>query len=318
MSEMPIPIKKAMRDAFLQEVLKGLDAGENIVFLSADFGAPVLDQIRERHPTRFINVGIAEQNLVNLATGYGLEGFTVYAYAIAPFITMRCYEQIRLNLAILSQLRPMNVNLVGVGAGFSYDVSGPTHHCLEDLSIMRTLPNLEVISPSDWITASHLFRYSMDNMGPKYLRFDAKPHPQIHSHITVANWRDGFIELQSGHDIALVATGIMTHKAQAVAAKLEAQGHSVGVVDLIKVKGFDSASLSQVLKNYKKVLSLEEGFIGKGGVDAAVSNLLQQSRIHAEFRAVGINDHYSFEIGSRDYLHQKNSLDVDSIVKAAV
>lgn len=314
----PLPIKKAMRDAFLQEVLRGMDAGENIVFLSADFGAPVLDQIRDRHPTRFINVGIAEQNLINLATGFGLEGFTVYAYAIAPFITMRCFEQIRLNLAILSQLRPMNVNLVGVGAGFSYDVSGPTHHCLEDLSIMRTLPNVQVISPSDWITAASLFRYSADHMGPKYLRFDAKPHAAIHSPITDTQMLDGFIELKQGTDVILIATGYLTHKAIEVARQLEAKGYSTGIIDFVMVTGFDQAALANKLSKYKKVLTLEEGFIGKGGIDSVIANLMNQFKIKTEFKPMGIADHYSFEIGSRDYLHMKNALDIDSIVKAAI
>ena len=102
---------------------------EIIFFVSADFGSPVLDDIRADFPDRFLNVGIAEQNLINVSAGLALEGFTVFAYAIAPFITMRCFEQLRVNLALLSEVRDMNVNLIGVGAGYSYVVSGPTHQC---------------------------------------------------------------------------------------------------------------------------------------------------------------------------------------------
>jgi transketolase len=146
-----------MRDAFLERVWRAMGEDESIFFTCADFGSPVLDKIREQFPDRFVNVGIAEQNLINVSAGLAIEGYKVFAYAIAPFITMRCYEQIRVSLALLSVVRPMNVNLVGVGAGYSYVVSGPTHQCYEDLSIMRALPNFSIYSPADHVTAAALF-----------------------------------------------------------------------------------------------------------------------------------------------------------------
>ena len=106
---------KAMRDVFLHSLYEQMETNDKIFFVAADFGSPILDKIRTDYPNRFINVGIAEQNLINVSTGLALEGFIVYAYAIAPFITMRCYEQIRVNVAILSQIRPMNINFIGVG-----------------------------------------------------------------------------------------------------------------------------------------------------------------------------------------------------------
>jgi len=151
-----------------------------IFFVSADFGSPVLDKIRADFPSRFINVGIAEQNLINISAGLALEGYTVFAYAIAPFITMRCYEQIRVSLALLSEVRPMNVNLIGVGAGYSYVVSGPTHQCYEDITLMRALPNFQVLSPADHISAGALFDRCVKKTGPKYLRFDAQLLPVIY------------------------------------------------------------------------------------------------------------------------------------------
>ena len=135
-----------MRDAFLESIYQAMSHNKNIYFLTADFGAPILDKIRNEYKNRFINVGVAEQNLINISSGLASEGYDVYAFAIAPFITMRCYEQIRINLALTSSLKKINVNLIGVGAGVSYDVSGPTHHCLEDLSIMSLLPNFTIFS----------------------------------------------------------------------------------------------------------------------------------------------------------------------------
>src|SRR4030067_2184068 len=131
----PAPAPKAMRDTRLQAVYEAMREDPEVFFISADFGSPVLDKIRADRPDRFINVGIAEQNMINISAGLALEGFKVFAYAIAPFITMRCFEQIRVSLALLSEIRPMNVTLIGVGAGYSYVVSGPTPQGYEDLSL---------------------------------------------------------------------------------------------------------------------------------------------------------------------------------------
>ena len=153
----PDPTIKTMRDVLIEAIYKKMALDERVFFLSADFGAPALDKLRKDFGDRFINVGIAEQNLVNIATGLALEDCIVYAYAIAPFLTMRAYEQIRLSLSISAQIKPVNVNLIGVGGGLSYDVAGPTHHCLEDISLMRLLPNMTVFSPSDWKLAENFF-----------------------------------------------------------------------------------------------------------------------------------------------------------------
>ena len=164
----------AMRDALLENIYNGMHEDRKIFFLTADFGSPVLDKIRSKFPDRFVNVGIEEQNLINVSAGLALEGYKVFSYAIAPFITMRCYEQIRVNLALLSKVRDMNVNLIGVGAGYSYVVSGPTHQCYEDITIMRALPDFQILSPSDHITAGMMFDRCVNITGPKYLRFDAQ------------------------------------------------------------------------------------------------------------------------------------------------
>ncbi len=313
----PLQPKKTMRDSILNEILGQMDRGEKVFLLSADFGAPALDAIRAKHPKQFINVGIAEQNMITVATGLALEGYVVYAYAIAPFITMRCCEQIRVNLAILSQVRPMNVNLIGVGAGFSYEVSGPTHHCLEDLSIMRTFPNMEVISPSDWVTATALAKYCVENKRPKYLRFDSKPLPQVHPAIQTADLSKGFVELAKGQDVCLVSTGFMTHKALEVTATLKAEGISVGHIDFFNLKNFQVKELCQVLSKYKKVISLEEGFIGKGGLDSLMAEVILGQKLKVDFKAMGLQDKYIFHIGSREDLHEENEIGMKSILKEA-
>ncbi|MDD5085010.1 MAG: transketolase, partial [Candidatus Omnitrophica bacterium] len=178
---------KVMRDVLISGIHERMLVDKKIFFLSADFGAPVLDALKDTFKDRFINVGIAEQNLINVSTGLALEGFTVFAYAIAPFITMRAYEQVRVNLALHAEIKELNVNLIGVGAGLSYDISGPTHHSLEDLAIMRLLPNVMVFSPSDCVVASSYLDVLIKCKKPKYIRLDGKPVDRIYQTLSPAD-----------------------------------------------------------------------------------------------------------------------------------
>lgn len=303
----------AMRDAFLERIWRAMAEDDRIFFAAADFGSPVLDRIREQHPGRFVNVGIAEQNLINISAGLALEGYKVFAYAIAPFITMRCYEQIRVNLALLSEVRPMNVNLIGVGAGYSYVVSGPTHQCYEDLTIMRALPNMDILSPADHVTAAAMFDRCVDASGPKYLRLDAQVLPVLHESASPDMAR-GFHVHREGGPICLVATGYMVHTALRVADRMAAAGIRVGVVDLFCVTGFSEADLLATLRSYRGIVTLEEGFRGRGGLDAMVFDFSANHGISAPILNIGVEGGYRFELGGRAELHEQVGIGVEAVV----
>lgn len=304
---------KTMRDAFIDGVCEKMRKNHSVFFLSADLGAPALDRLRQDFKDRFINVGIAEQNLINIATGLALEGYTVYAYAIAPFITMRAYEQIRQNLSISSQIKPLNVNLIGVGAGLSYDLSGPSHHCLEDISIMRLMPNFMVFSPSDWKLAKHFVDYSINVKMPKYLRFDGRPLPLIYKKIDNITLEKGFYELLKGKKVCLVSTGFMTHRALKITEELK----NVGVIDVFILKPLNENLLFRTLKKYKYIITIEEGFINNGGLDSLMSKILRDHQSDIKLKNLGFNDKHVFEVGDRNYLHRLNKLDEKSICKIA-
>jgi transketolase len=298
---------KAMRDAFLENVWKAMHNDREIFFLTADFGSPVLDKIRSQFPDRFVNVGIAEQNLINVSAGLALEGYKVFAYAIAPFITMRCYEQIRVNLALLSTVRKMNVNLIGVGAGYSYVVSGPTHQCYEDLTIMRAMPNFQILSPADHVTAGEMFNLCLDSIGPKYLRLDAQQLTPIYNN-KAPNLKSGFEILKIGLDGYIVATGYMVHTALKVSEMLEEKSLSIGVIDMFNLTNYDEENLSKVFKECGYIFSLEEGFSGCGGLDALLFNFLSKNQLKANFHNIGVEGRYSFELGTREILHEKTGV----------
>jgi transketolase len=306
---------KTTRDVFIEQIYNKMHEDENIFFLCADFGSPKLDALREKFPDRFINVGIAEQNLINVATGLALEGYTVFAYAIASFLTMRAYEQIRVNLSLQAQLKEININLIGVGAGLSYDVSGPTHHCLEDISIMRTLPNMIVFSPSDWALAQKFVDYSINVKKPKYLRFDGKPIPRIYENLDNIKFENGFSELFQGEKICLITTGYMTHKAINVVKKLADSNISIGLIDVYILKPFNEQLFYETIKNYTQVITIEEAFINKGGLDGLISTILNSKNSGIHLKRIGFGDAYVFDIGSREYLHKLNNLDEESINK---
>lgn len=306
-------MSKVMRDVLIENLTKKMFCNDKIFFISADFGSPALDKLRNDFPDRFINVGIAEQNLINIATGIALEGFIVYAYAIASFLSMRCYEQIR-NLSLLSQIREININLISVGAGLSYDVTGPTHHCLEDISLMRTLPNFIVFSPSDYILTEKFIDFSINAKKPKYLRLDGKAVPPIYADDMKLPVEKGFAVLKEGRGICLLSTGYMTHKAQRVSEKLKLENIDIGVIDIFLLKPFKIKLLFDALRKYKTIITMEEGFINKGGLDNAIANILINNKSFT-LKRIGFDDRYIFEVGDREYLHKINKTDEESIIK---
>ena len=294
----------AMRDALLRRILVSMKTDEDVFFISADFGSPVLDEIRSDYPDRFINVGVAEQNLINVSAGLALEGYKVFSYAIAPFITMRCFEQLRVNLALLSEVRRINVNLIGVGAGYSYVVSGPTHQCYEDISLIRSLPNFRLFSASDHHVAGHFFDKSISETGPKYLRLDAQVLPPLRESLNDENLLDGFQLLRKGNEGLIVATGYMTHTALSVVERLESSGVKLAVLDLFDLTGFDETKFLSLIKNQPAIFTMEEVFRGRGGLDSIIGSVLKRVNSKALFESIGVTPGYSFELGTRQELHE--------------
>jgi transketolase len=299
-----------MRDALFTRLHNLMAGDERIFIVSDDFGAPTLDKIRADYPGRFVNVGIAEQNAANIVAGLAMEGFAPFGYGIAGFMTMRCYEQLRTNLAMAAQIRPLNANIVGVGAGISYDLSGPSHHCLEDLTLMRLLPNFEVFSPADGVTTTAIADYAVRSQHPKYIRLDSKPLPAIYD--APPRIADGFHEFKRGRNVCLVTTGYMTHVALRAAAESD-----LGVVDVFSFPPLDEARLLHTLKPYRHVITIEEGFIRKGGFDALILGLVARAGLATRVHELGFDGRYLYEVGQRAQLHALCGMDEAGILALA-
>lgn len=287
-----------MRDAFFINLYEEMSKNENIYLITADFGAPMLDKIRESFNKRAINIGIAEQNAINIAAGLALEGKCVYVYGIAPFISMRPFEQLRINLSALSSLRNINVNIISVGAGVSYSISGPTHHCLEDLSLIRTLPNFEIFSPSDSELVNRYFKHTIEIKRPKYLRFDATA--LLNLEYDAYDINDGFrVKKSKKSNIAIISTGYMSQKAYEISKE-----YDIELIDIYSINSNQNDKLIEYINRYEHIITLEEGFINCGGLDSYINFYIKNKNIIN----LGFAKKYTFDIGDREFIHSLNNI----------
>lgn len=299
-----------MRDAFFDALYEHFQKDQNAIFITADNGAPSLDKFSENLPEQFFTVGIAEQQLIGMASGMAFEGKKVYTYAIAPFITLRVFEQIKLDVCAMN----LPIVSIGVGAGYAYDIMGPTHHTVEDISIMRTLPNMNVYSPSDSISAGALARVSFENPQPQYIRFDRAGVPEIYANRKDILFQDGIIQTKKGKDVYLIATGIMVHQALEVAQTLENMGLSVGILDILRIKPINKELLFHYLEGVQRVVTMEEHLLA-GGMGSAIAEIFVDEGVSMPMLRIGQNDRFVFDMGGREAIWEKYGLDVDSMTQ---
>lgn len=298
--------KTSMRDAFFDELYQIARRDTDVILISADMGAPSLDKFREDLAPQYINVGIAEQNMVNLATGLALEGKKVFVYAIMPFATLRCYEVIKVNLSLMN----VPVTVVGVGAGFGYDDSGPTHHATEDISAMRALPNMNIICPSDIHMTASVARMSCEMKTPNYVRLDREVLPVIYR--ADDDFSGGLSVLREGRDVAIIATGNMVHVALEIADILQKQLVDAGVIDLYRIKPINRELLLKSLEPSERVVTLEEHMLD-GGMGSAVVEVLADAERAVPIKRFGIPDRYFYAYGGRRHIQSLCGIDAEGV-----
>ncbi|WP_110955297.1 transketolase family protein [Anaerosinus massiliensis] len=303
--------KQAMRDAFFDKLYELAKNDKDIVVVSADLGAPALDKFRLDFPEQFINVGISEQNAILVATGLALAGKKPIAYAITQFITLRCYEQIRIYPCGMN----LPVTIVGVGAGACYSESGPTHHCIEDLSIMRALPNIKILNSSDSFLADKFAELAVDGNGPKFIRLDREIFDNLHGE--KINIDDGFSELKSLTKINILATGNMVKTALDVANTLSKQSINVGVVDIFQLP-VKEESLIRLLKESKGVVTLEEHSLA-GGFGSYILEILNDAEVNIKVKRIGFDTSNGYEhcynYGGREAIRGEFGMDFVNIIE---
>jgi len=295
-----------IRDAFFDELYQIAKQDKNVIFLTADMGAFSLNAFKRDMPEQFINVGIAEQNMVSVAAGLAMSGKRVFIYAIAPFITQRCFEQIKIDLCAMK----LPVTLIGSGPGLSYSNDGPTHHAIEDIAIMRALPGMVIFNPCDQFASQAAARLSYRCNSPVYVRLDKGKQPIIYDAET--NFSEGIFEHKKGKDILVISTGLMTHQAFDLAKKLCEHSVDCGVMDIFQIKPFNKTIFMNLLKKYKAVVVIEEHNLN-GGIGSCVSEFVSEQPFFIPMKRFGINDKYSNIYGTREWLHNCHGLDIKTI-----
>jgi transketolase len=301
--------KKSTREGFGDEIVE-LGEDNRVIALTADLGSSLkLNSFKKKFSERYFNVGVAEQNMASLSAGLALEGLIPFMTSFAAFSPYRNFDQIRTSIAYSNA----NVKICSSHAGLSVGEDGATHQALEDISMMRTLPNMVVLVPADYEEARRIVREAYNYEGPVYIRLGREKFPVITKN---RKFKIGKADvLRKGKDITIIACGIMVGKALDAAELLEKEGIDVEVINSPSIKPFDSETLLKSIRKTGYLVSCEEHQIF-GGLGSVVSEVLVKNYpIPMEF--IGVNDSFG-ESGSSEEVLKKYGLTVEHIVKTVL
>ena len=295
-----------MRNAFAQKITEIGKIDQRVILLSGDIGNRLFDDFKTAQPERFLNCGVAEQNMTGVAAGLAIGGYRPFTYTIAPFCTTRCLEQIKIDVAY----HDVPVTIVSVGAGLAYAGLGPTHHACEDIAFLRAIPNMNVICPADKWEVRAAVKAVLEQNNPSYIRLGKKGEPEIHSgEINDFSIGQG-IEVLRGDDVAIIATGNIVHEALISVENLRKKGISCSLISLHTVKPLDQKLILDVVKKYKLIVSIEEHSV-IGGLGSSISEFLFRHECNnCNFYSLGTPDKFYKESGSQ--LHARSVLELDS------
>lgn len=299
-----------MRNAFAQEILEIARRDSRLIVLSADIGNRLFDKLKAEFPSRFYNTGVAEANTISMAAGLAISGFRPICYTITPFITYRCYEQIRIDICY----HEMSVIIVGTGSGLSYASLGPTHHSCEDIAIMRVLPGMHVAAPADAQEVKACLRAAVNLGKPVYIRIGKKGEPDLHEDVPEFEFGRWSI-LREGSDVCLLSTGNMIANALETAKKLGEKSIGVSVVNCASIKPLDDGMLREIFNRFAVVATIEEHSL-IGGFGSAVTEWAVDHRADAnKLIRFGTKDFFLHQLGEQEYARKQYGLDSDTMVR---
>jgi transketolase len=302
-----------MRNAFISTLCQQATVHEDIFLLCGDLGYSVLEPFAAAFPERFLNVGIAEQNMTQIATGLALEGFNVFTYSIGNFPTLRCMEQIRYDVCY----HGANVKIVAVGAGYAYGPLGASHHTTEDLAMLRSIPDLLVTAPGDPVEAAALARFLVCHRGPAYVRLNKAGEPSVHR-APLELERGRLIPVRGGRDVAVLTTGAVL---EAVVRELDGESLPWGVYSAPFLSCIDENDLLRLVQGYSCIVTVEEHQLN-GGFGSAVLEKLNDLRANGRLdvfppvHRVGIPNVFIGVAGNQDYLREQAGINLRSVRSA--
>jgi transketolase len=298
-----------VRSTAVKALADAASRGVDVHFFTADLGFKVLDPFRDAHPDRFTNVGVAEANMVSMAAGMALSGKRPVCYSMVPFLFMRAFEQIRLD--VVAPRLP--VVLLGVGGGLSYGSEGISHHAIEDLAMARSLPGLRVIAAGDPHETIAAVNLALRESGPTFIRLGKNGDPKLHPGPISDLVRP--ITMRGGDSrIVLLATGHILGAAVQACERLAADNIEVRLVSVPMLKPFDHGFVRQIAAAADAIFTLEEHSV-IGGFGTQVAEILLEERYTKRFLKIGLPDVYCTTHGTLDWLRTQYGLDPDGIAK---
>lgn len=302
-----------MRNSLVDNLCRLAQDNPDIWLLTGDLGYSALEPFYEQFPDRFINVGVAEQNMAGIAAGLALSGKRVVIYSIINFVTLRCFEQIRNDICA----HCANVIIVGVGAGYAYGAQGYTHHGLEDISVMRTLPNLDVAVPANVTDVETILHLAMQREGPTYIRLE-KDGGTTASALSGNAARGRMACFREGEDAVIIATGGLVGEAYAAAQILAKQELSVAVWSCPWLAPFDDVTLEMLAKHYSVILTSEEGTAVGGLASAVALSLAEGPTSQTRLLTASVKDPLTVPTLSQASARRHHGLDAASLAARLV
>lgn len=299
-----------MRTAFIETLCELAEADERVWLLCGDLGYSVLEGFASRFSDRFVNIGVAEQNMTGIAAGLALAGKVVFTYSIANFPVMRCLEQIRNDVCYHN----LDVKIVAVGGGFTYGAQGYTHHGIEDLAVMRVLPNMAVLAPGDPHEVRLATRAIVERPGPCYLRLGKAGEIVVHP--APPDFALGrAIELCPGDDLTIVSIGGMLDTARRASVTLARRGYAAQVLSMPTLTPLDYDAVFTAARRTGKMITIEEH--GPGGLGSVVAEALAEAGISVRFAPMRLSREVVTTAGGQETLRAAHGLSVDAVVQIA-
>jgi transketolase len=294
-----------MRKAVLDTVLELARRDERVVYIGSDLGAGTMDGFKKEFPGRFFMEGISEANIIGMAAGMAMDGYIPYVNTIATFLTRRCFEQVAVDLC----LHNLPVRLIANGGGLVYAPLGPTHIAMEDIALMRALPHMTIMAPSDaqemrWLTAQ-----TLELPGPAYIRLGKGGDAVVSRNAEETRLGQGILHGPEQSDIVIATTGVMRQRCLEAAETLQATGLKVSVCHFHTVKPLDAALLERATAHSRLVVTVEE-HTRIGGLGSAVLETLADRTAQPvpHILRLGLDDKFSEDYGSQEHLMQRANL----------
>ena len=301
-----------MKQTLVDSLIRFANNNHNLYLMTGDLGYPHLTKFAKLFPKQYLNMGIAEQNMISVSAGLALSGKIVFIYSIIPFATMRCFEQIRNDLCY----HKLNVKIVGFGTGLSYATHGITHFGTEDVAVIRSLPNMTILSPANIVETTQCLKIAYRHPGPVYIRLGKGQNDSIYPNKLTFHLGEGIL-VNDGRDVTIITTGTILNKAYEVTKILRKKNISTRLISMPSLKTIDKKNILASAKQTKIIVTLEEHSL-IGGLGSIVSEILIDENINIRLVRLGLPDQYPEKVGSQEYMLEKAGLSVSQITNTII